>query len=363
MIKTLFLIAALLVPGLAYAANPSAPFSVQVVAPPSGITCDIGPPYTGAIPAAAIQAGFTHCAANYDFTYTGTWTSTIAGNTYTYQWSNMSGSGGISGWFSCVSGARPPALFSREGSNTVPCDATHVFMTTDSGAQVLAMAFLKSDNDAGLYWNRYDTDGDPSYPAFNMAEQYYIEFVVRPSTMNMCSNYCQETSLSADTKVLGNPCYYGTDMEFDSGATSTGVGEFENNPICGSSGIQNLGATPIGGALDTQLRTWGNLTTGDGISQSASCNYSALGAVPGLPAGAFHSCAQFTLIPPSNSTAVFSQAQPMYVRINSGTEASGPGANIQVSSFTQYIQRFTVWECAGYASGGCINNPVITTAP
>jgi hypothetical protein len=53
MIKRVFITAALLVPSLAYSANPSANLTVQV---------------DPAVPAEAAAAGFTTLAANYDFT-------------------------------------------------------------------------------------------------------------------------------------------------------------------------------------------------------------------------------------------------------------------------------------------------------
>jgi hypothetical protein len=36
--------------------------------------------HAGSIPAAAAQAGFTHCAANYDFTQTQQWTDAVGLN-------------------------------------------------------------------------------------------------------------------------------------------------------------------------------------------------------------------------------------------------------------------------------------------
>jgi hypothetical protein len=68
MIKQLFLTAALLAPGLAYAGNPSADLSGQIVPASGSIACGVGPNYTGSIPTQASTAGFTTCAANYDFT-------------------------------------------------------------------------------------------------------------------------------------------------------------------------------------------------------------------------------------------------------------------------------------------------------
>ncbi len=57
MIKKLFFAAALLAPGLVYAADPSANLSVEIV--PAGSD--------PAVPAQAAAAGFTTLAANFDF--------------------------------------------------------------------------------------------------------------------------------------------------------------------------------------------------------------------------------------------------------------------------------------------------------
>jgi hypothetical protein len=61
MIRKLFIAAALLALGVAYAVNPSALFSDQVVAPSSD----------PAIPTDAQAAGFTTRAANFDFSHPG----------------------------------------------------------------------------------------------------------------------------------------------------------------------------------------------------------------------------------------------------------------------------------------------------
>jgi hypothetical protein len=353
MIKTLFLIAALLVPGLAYAANPSAPFSVQVVDPPNGTPCDIGPPYTGAIPAAAAQAGFTHCAANYDFTQTQQWTDSAG----THQWSNLSS------WLNCTTNGGTPYLLFNFGD--VPCDTNHQNITTDSGAQVFALSYSQADHGAGHWINRLQTTSNNSGAVFKMAEEYYIEFVMRPSTNTPCSTNCQYTALSTYTAVAGNPCFFATDMEWDQGQTGTGVGQaWWNMTPCGTSGNFRNGtcgaypncSTPVNGPINTSVDTWGNLTTGDGVSQAASCNYWGAGAISGLPASAFKSCFSNTVVPPASSTAVFN-TQPLYIYI------TALGDTIDISSYTTYIQRFTVWQCPGYKTGPCITNPVITTAP
>jgi hypothetical protein len=65
MIKKLLFAASLLVPSLAYGANPTADLQVQIV-PSSGVACDTGT-HAPAIPAAAQAAGFTTCALYLNF--------------------------------------------------------------------------------------------------------------------------------------------------------------------------------------------------------------------------------------------------------------------------------------------------------
>jgi hypothetical protein len=328
------------------------------ITPVGGTTnCAIGPSYTGAIPAAAIQAGFTTCAANYDFTQTGQWTD----NAGTHQWSNLGS------WFSCTRIASAPyILYYQDYSDHVPCDLTHQNITTDSGVQVFALTYTSADAAAGKRESGVQSQG--STPVVNMAGQYYIELVNRPSTNNTCSQFCDYAGLSTFTAVQGNPCFISTDMEWDTGSTGTGVGQAWWNPICGTSGSFNGGtcggstcATPVNGTINTSVNTWGNLTTGDGVSQSASCNYWSAGPVSGLPKTAFKSCFSNTAVPPFNSTAVFN-TQPMYLSFWAGEQNNVVPMDL-ASSITHNIQRITVWQCPNYNNGPCITNPAITGPP
>lgn len=349
-----------------FAASPSATLSVTVT--PSGggsIACDIGPSYIGSIPAAAVQAGFTRCAANYDFTQTQSFTD----NAGTHQWSNLST------WFSCAEDAGAPYLVyyaaATEGSN-VGCDTPHYSITTDSGAQVFALTYYQSDANAGHYSAVLHTRGLASHPAvFNMAEEYYIEYTMRLTTNNPYSSGGPAYSdFSTFTNVQGNPCFVSTDMEWDQGQARTGVGQAWWNKDCagGSSGFGICDAFPncvtpdsSDGPINTSVATWGNLTTGDGVNKFASCNYNSAGAISGLPASAFGGCFWNTIIPPFASTAAFRAAQPMLIYFESGPHRSA--ATVIPTSFATMIQRFTVWECPNYATGACITNPVVTTAP
>jgi hypothetical protein len=79
------------------------------------MSCDIGPSYTGSIPAAATQAGFTHWAANYDFTQTQQWTDNVG----THQWSNRSS------WFTCDHTAGLPYLIYYSFGDNVRVTSPH----------------------------------------------------------------------------------------------------------------------------------------------------------------------------------------------------------------------------------------------
>ena len=125
MIKKLLFTAALLVPGLAYGQNPSTNLSAQVV--PAGsdpIACDIGPAYTGSIPAPAQAMGYTHCAANYNFT-----------NSYFTT---------VSNWLACTDDGTTFHLFWLKPLNaSVPCN--RVNMISDGGVQTFDLTFTPTD--------------------------------------------------------------------------------------------------------------------------------------------------------------------------------------------------------------------------
>jgi len=101
--KALFFIVALLVPSLACAGGPSIDLSAQKSAG-GGVACDIGPTYSGPVPAEASQAGLTTCAANYDFTTSAysnlsSWLDCTQYGTGTGQW--HIGVAGFPSWGGC----------------------------------------------------------------------------------------------------------------------------------------------------------------------------------------------------------------------------------------------------------------------
>ena len=135
MIKQLILAAALVVPGLAYAGNPSADLSTQIVpaAPPpgAGIACDQGP-NAAAVPAPAQAAGFTKCLLNADFT--------SAAYANPANWLQECGYGG-SGSNTTFRLIENDAVHSQVRS--APCNRAE--MTTDLGSQVLLLELFQND--------------------------------------------------------------------------------------------------------------------------------------------------------------------------------------------------------------------------
>jgi hypothetical protein len=152
MLKNIFLAGALLLaPVLAYGGSPSTELSVQIVPaasptppppsptpPPSnGIACDIGPNYTGTIPAGAQAAGFTHCAANYDFTTSSNFT--YNGNTYNFS--------NLSTWLDCAGASNPLWFHTGYNSPATPC--SDISIVNDGGTQVLHIVWTPADAQSG----------------------------------------------------------------------------------------------------------------------------------------------------------------------------------------------------------------------
>jgi hypothetical protein len=363
--RVIFTVALLFASGGPAHSQNGASFPVQQDPGSDPITCDIGPSYTGSIPAAAAQAGFTHCAANYDFSQTQQWTDSVG----THQWSNLST------WLSCTKSRSAPALFTNVGS--AACDSNHVTVTTDSGVQVVVFNVLQSDAQAGLtqiyavVGNGQNGDvNDPWRP------EYYVEFTVKISNLSPCSGgaFCGLWDASVFSYAPNNQCFVGTDMEFDeggTGATGIGMAPWNLQPCGQSNGTGACCASPTPATITTGIQTWGGLMTGDNVNTFAACNYQQNGNVYGLPASTWLSC--FTDNPDACTVSDSTECPgPPYTNLPFQTPMVtyiAPGANgssresSYVGPLTVELYRYTIWECAGYVSGPCINNPVITTAP
>ncbi len=333
--KDLFFAVVVLAPTLAYSANPSADLSVQVVPPSSnGIACDIGPNYTGSIPAAAQAVGFTHCSANYDFS-----------NSFYATRSN---------WLDCA-GAASPQWWNLSYATTTPapCARYNIIADTAFGTNVLQSIYEPGD------WGPYpaetsteiDTTNSPSptpgtSPGFFFATQFYVDVAeyVTPSTQNNTytgTNCGTVGQLMGGTWTWAAPSAVETDfMEFYAGLNKctnggntydhTGGGTLAAGSVGGQTGQQ-------GGYDPTIPHTYGTLQTASGTTYTR-CNY-----MDGVRLGS--GCL-------SNTFGSGAPTAKSWLKITMGPESSSAGTQPLVNEDLR-VQRITVWECAGYQTGHC----------
>jgi hypothetical protein len=358
LIKRIFAVA-LLVPGLAYGqstcpdGNPCTVSAPVVAAGSDPIPCDIGPPYNGSIPAAAAAAGFTHCAANYDFTQTQPFTNTIGGTQYTFQWSQMGGGSGASPWFSCTNSTSGVYLWYKDPSG-VACDTTHQNITTDGGVQVLELTTLQSDNAFNQITTGYGASPQPNpFPA-----QYYYEGVFKPLAIP-CTGTCLDISTTGvDRSSQGIYCTIG--MDFDEVGPGTTVGGglsgWNLNNCSVNSGTYWFGpgfpSPDRPASSTTAYQTYGALMMMDGVSNVEGCVYYSAGVVSGLPSGSFYGCTGETS--PTTNPVAFQGQEYIYL----GWPDSNPGTWSETA--TVYIQRVTMWTCPSPTGTPpeCYTNPI-----
>ena len=374
MIKKLLLTAALLTPGLAYG-QVSAPLDPPVA--PAGsnqIACDIGPPYTGTIPAAAVQAfgPSVHCVANYDYTQTQPWIS----NGKTYQWSNMGS------WFACNNKGTDATILYVLNSN-IACDTNHENITTDGGTQVLQLSQTLADATSGVGGGDIDTatfaGPPPGYvAAVPLPVSFYYEGVVRPSTNAPCSGclYWDVSTVQIGGFSGQNYCWFGGDYDEFYGGLPTNAGisgwNFANGNSCGTGGYWYGPSGSFVAAPEpssTSYNTYGFLQEGDGDAGGGGCNYYQSGAVSGLSAAAFISClTQATGFPTnqsgSNGVLTGLQTSRQYIYHQWGSIGCGSGcSNWTPSNFSMNIQRETFWSCLNWKTQQCPINPLVTSHP
>ncbi len=339
--------------------------------PPVGVACDVGPTYTGTIPAGAIAAfgSSPRCLMNLDFT-SPTFAST-------------------SNWLDCF-GAGSPLMWkhSSEGSNSVPCDSTHFAMVTDGGVQVFRMQFPAADIAAGIT----QVEIDSSTNGFGSAQSVsgttiplsnYTEFVSRVGAINTYSSSGGNTT----RQLLWAPFYYqpsnsnnDTFLEEDWGEMSDGVSGSPNPTALNSAGgwwncggnigvCFGVGATPTPTqAPQLTYNTYGFLATGDGSSATAFCNYFGAGVVTGLQHSNWISCQPGNWNNPGMGGSFV--RNHMLLPLGYG-HTQGSGTVALATTQSVFIQRVTVWVCpgGGQPAGGatvgnqCNVSPVLSTSP
>jgi hypothetical protein len=345
--KTLFIAAVLFVPSLAYSANPGADLSIQVVPPSSsGIACDIGPNYTGNIPAAAQAVGYTHCAANYDFT-----------NTAAYN------SGNMSTWLSCPdSGAAGFQWYcTRPGSSVFPPPGD-VTLVNDGGVQAFQTTFTPADlanGQGGTQVTSYSAVGNPNPPGSFFPLGVYTEYVGRTPASSVVGNTAGALlgSVFWDNPHGSFVNWLETDpSEFyaynsggpPNGTISNGAGGGEhcvNDFRCGF-------APPIAKvSLETPYdptvyHTYGFRTTfNNGGGTVGLCAYFDGSQLPTDSRGA-PACVTYDMVGGAGDSAITA-------RYGLNIYNVPQGATSLVKPLVELFQRITVFTCPGYQSGPC----------
>jgi len=328
--KYLLFAAVLLAPNLAYSAD----LSVQAVPASDGIACDIGPNYAVAVPAAALAAGFTHCAANYDFS-----------NPFYATRSN---------WLDCAGAANPQWWNLSFGRGAVaPCGRYNIIHDPAFGTNVLQSIYQPSDWPKELS-TELDTTNSASptpgsNPGFFFPTQFYVE-VAEYVTADTQNNAYAATSCGSSPALFGGvwawaaPETVETDfMEFYPGeSTCTNGGNTYDHNGGGALFPANVNAQPgqlvfSSGYDPTIPHTYGILQMANGTTYTR-CNY--MDNV-GLGSG----CVSDTF----GAGAISSQS---WLKITIGPEDNNPGTKPSVNEDLR-VQRITVWECTDLQNGHC----------
>jgi hypothetical protein len=346
-IKKLLFTAALLVPGAAYAANPSASFTDQVV--PAGsdpIACGASPLGDAAADVAA--AGFTTCALYSDFTT---------------QIPNAVGTGTPDNWLWCDKTTNPAAgiIWAWEQGtnadsrgNTIPCVSGHtatsansgVFQTTDPVNGNLALEFAADNAHCNVLLYNCNPEIATYYsgaaPYAGFYPQMYMEMAIR--TDNPANGFSYETAamtgwvsdgeIGRNTSPSCPTCF--TEPELDGVETGTSTWDsalhfWVNGSGSGPNQVAN------GSLTDTGYHTWGALWLGDGNGNVEWCSYK-----DGVRQGCFRSVAE-----PASS--LINMRHYIEIDNSAGTQAT--------HNFLKYVKVFT---CANWMdsslNGMCTTN-------
>jgi hypothetical protein len=340
MIKKLLVAAALLVPSLGYAGNPSADLSAaNTPAAPAPSTPAPSTP-ASSIPAPAQAAGFTTLALDADFT--------------SAAYSNLSS------WMDCgPSYPNSKWQFSMNwwGANGSSCNRAQ--MTTDGGVQALNIYYLPSDLGSGasntvLNWPGYWQDGTPGN---YLPLELYVETTFRVSSASLNQNpaiqpfdFWNGTSGGNGRPITGQ--WIETDFfEYSTGGNVNGSGMNTGagmiawvNPNCGGQCYDN---TAYWNFDPTQYHTIGTLITGDEHSILSKCVF-----VDGVLAG---HCDQL-------SGAGWATPEPALFTQHNNTLTFWAGGSAKTNRVDLYIKSIKLWECSGYQTQGCPGT-VITSWP
>lgn len=321
MIKKVICTVALLLPGLAYSANPNANLTGQITPAQSDPT----------VPAGAQAAGFTTLAANWDFTAN---TMCIAGSCVPAS--------PLSNWLDCA-GASNPQWW--ELGNCV--DTTII---TDGGVGTLDLRFNIANwpgqnSNTMQTANRTNTSTSMAFPT-----GIYVEIKSRnPTYVGTCNSSAPSCSQNdffgwSTANNTSSPFVEWDFIEMYGQATVNGGIAHNWNGANGGDQLSTREPGSVPGYDPTIYHIYGTRVTTDGAGNVALCFY-----------------LDNTILTPCGSDSLLSPT-PLphdFFSLETGPYTF-PNNFLQNSHY--YIQWIRVWECAGWATGQC-NGTMLTGAP
>ena len=326
--KTLFFIAALVAPGLAYGADISAPLSGQIV--PAGSD--------PAVPAPAAAAGFTTLLLDADFT-----------NGQICVSGSCVAASPVTNWLDCA-GTDNTKAWHKDPSKD-HCTAS-ISVNSLIGQNALAFPYLAS-------WGLNSTNGimtamgfsGPGTPSFPQGA--YVEVIYRLST-----TWSGGTGGPNDVFLwqYNTPCIF----DFQPGELypeTNGFGGGNSAVWCGPSGrlsrytwrsyhANNLPP----GWVPTQYHTYAALSTTNGIDSVVRCAYVDDVLQASDDAHGCFNLWSFQAVPHDTSAA--------RTFLVTETHEPSPGT---ATDLTLWIQRIRVWTCSGGATGQCNGSTFVGT--
>lgn len=308
------------------------------------IACDVGPAYTGSIPAPAAAVGFTHCAVNYDFAQTAPFTNNVpgAGGSATYTWSNLST------WLDVCGAAH--SLIYGGGS------CGHYAINTDGGTQVFDI--VGATNDYAGFGSEPASIGGNDLIGFKIPQNFYAEFTWKQLDLaNANGNGTNWDIWLYDQCCLGNQGPYSySQQEIDFTETGTngplyspGCNEWSGGP---SGNYCSAGSSPGAPSVDlTQYNTMGYRymvsAAGDAV---ATCFYTNGGHDPNQPCVEHpYICTTFN----AGGGICGVQAPTQNNRLGLAFWVGGQGNGGTPAAIEEKIKSYSIWvACADWVDAG-----------
>lgn len=288
-------------------------------------------------PIAAANAGFSTCAANFDFTQS-------TGSKWLTPYTFGGGMATIANWLDCADNDTTKAWHYTD--STTSCDATHFAVGTDPtyGGQVLDIV-SGSGTKTIMHGNvgSFNGDATPGFPA-----GFYLETTVRFDNQSggYASVFTWQPFITASANAWQDSEFFGSSGT--NADASTGCGYTGSTPNCGNYGglfwdtagqtcFQRPTPCPVTGVpgyTDTAYHVYGMLVT----INNTNTGYSACSFIDNV----FQSCVA------GNYHGAGNYTQPNYNIVQ-----SGPGAT------NQYIKNIRWWTCAWPTTSQCPGTTLI----